>query len=674
MEFSELLSDLTQDQENQDLFSSAGERAGEQWRVVGGKRDPKRKRADTGSVELDSFQTMSTDSKLNVLFTKIDTVEKAQSSVIQVETSLEQVKHKIEEHDDKITTLTYKLIDLQAREKRCNVIIYGLDDDQRKEIYDLVSDFLYDMNLDPDEFYIEHAERLGSSQRPAKPIPRRSTPYVTSETAPTRDPSAFQAVSGVLGSTSSGKVVSGEDVPLSTTGSAEPALTQQQTSSRPFPEHVPLTQTAGDISNLTYSQTLSQSLISGTPINSAIVDKQSARGRPRSRGQSSTNRSRPRSASAKPAITTSRKKTQLTNQSVVSNSEPPTGQISLVSRLVSVDEEVPTSSSSEEEQPTAAEAQDQDQDQEQEQESLHIPAAAQTSTDLTQDQENQDLFSSAGERAGEQWRVVGGKRDPKRKRADTGSVELDSFQTMSTDTKPIPRRSTPYVTSETAPTRDPSAFQAVSGVLGSTSSGKVVSGEDVPLSTTGSAEPALTQQQTSSRPFPEHVPLTQTAGDISNLTYSQTLSQSLISGTPINSAIVDKQSARGRPRSRGQSSTNRSRPRSASAKPAITTSRKKTQLTNQSVVSNSEPPTGQISLVSRLVSVDEEVPTSSSSEEEQPTAAEAQDQDQDQEQEQESLHIPAAAQTSTGNKSTRKKKGTSRQVYRIDDHLFEENI
>ncbi|WAR14522.1 hypothetical protein MAR_004627 [Mya arenaria] len=74
------------------------------------------------------------------------------------------------------------------------------------------------------------------------------------------------------------------------------------------------------------------------------------------------------------------------------------------------------------------------------------------------------------------------------------------------------------------------------------------------------------------------------------------------------------------------------------------------------------------------VSVDEEVPTSSSSEEEQPTAAEAQDQDQDQEQEQESLHIPAAAQTSTGNKSTRKKKGTSRQVYRIDDHLFEENI
>lgn len=78
------------------------------------------------------------------------------------------------------------------------------------------------------------------------------------------------------------------------------------------------------------------------------------------------------------------------------------------------------------------------------------------------------------------------------------------------------------------------------------------------------------------------------------------------------------------------------------------------------------------------VSVDEEVPTSSSSEEEQPTAAEAQaqdqDQDQDQEQEQENLQIPAAAQTSTGNKSTRKKKGTPRQVYRIDDHLLEENI
>lgn len=81
------------------------------------------------------------------------------------------------------------------------------------------------------------------------------------------------------------------------------------------------------------------------------------------------------------------------------------------------------------------------------------------------------------------------------------------------------------------------------------------------------------------------------------------------------------------------------------------------------------------------VSVDEEAPTSSSSEEEQPTAAdEAQDEDQDedQEQEQENLQIPAAAQTSTlttgNNKSTRKKKGTPRQVYRIDDHLLEENI
>jgi len=48
---------------------------------------------------------------------------------------------------------------------RClNLIIYGLEDDPKREIYDLLSDFLYDMNLDTEAFYIDHANRMGSTQ------------------------------------------------------------------------------------------------------------------------------------------------------------------------------------------------------------------------------------------------------------------------------------------------------------------------------------------------------------------------------------------------------------------------------------------------------------------------------------------------------------------------------
>ena len=74
--------------------------------------------------------------------------------------------------------LAYKLIDLEARSRRNNLLFHGLVESPNENVYEKLGEFLWtEMGLDIDDFYIERIHRLGSlrraraiSQTPRRPI------------------------------------------------------------------------------------------------------------------------------------------------------------------------------------------------------------------------------------------------------------------------------------------------------------------------------------------------------------------------------------------------------------------------------------------------------------------------------------------------------------------------
>lgn len=151
------------------------------WRV----NKAKRKRGQNGSVDIDTFGNMGHDDKLNVLFQKISNVEKSQQDVKTMNENLQNtttrvsnLESRVQTNTDIITKLSYKLLQMDTRNRSRNLIIYGLRDNDGR-VYDQVSDFLYDnLDIDSSEIDIEFASKFGQS-RDHNYRPRKRATVVT---------------------------------------------------------------------------------------------------------------------------------------------------------------------------------------------------------------------------------------------------------------------------------------------------------------------------------------------------------------------------------------------------------------------------------------------------------------------------------------------------------------
>ena len=95
-------------------------------------RERKRKRVNTGNVGNDYFRMMSNEDKLDVIFSKLINIEQKQSIIEKLETvtqcnssELCSLKKTATVHDDMLTFLSYKSLDLEARSRRKNLIFRG---------------------------------------------------------------------------------------------------------------------------------------------------------------------------------------------------------------------------------------------------------------------------------------------------------------------------------------------------------------------------------------------------------------------------------------------------------------------------------------------------------------------------------------------------------------------
>ena len=149
------------------LNSQVGD--GDGWLNGQRQRRQKRRRENSGSVDLDIFSSMNSEEKLNALFTKMINVEQSQNACNRrlsdiIETAYNKVK-RLEEHsskhDEQLKILTYTSIDIEARSRRNNLIFHGLADVVNENSKDIVNQFLAnELEIDPIWAPIDRAHRL----------------------------------------------------------------------------------------------------------------------------------------------------------------------------------------------------------------------------------------------------------------------------------------------------------------------------------------------------------------------------------------------------------------------------------------------------------------------------------------------------------------------------------
>ena len=137
-----------------------------EWRV----KTRKRKRRDTGSVDIETFSKMSTDEKLLALFSKLSVVENKQSQLNAVMSpfheKLESLEKCVNVQNQKLKMLAYRSIDLEARSRRNNLVFRGLADCNYENCKDVIVNFLSgELKIDISQAHIARAHRLGSLAR-----------------------------------------------------------------------------------------------------------------------------------------------------------------------------------------------------------------------------------------------------------------------------------------------------------------------------------------------------------------------------------------------------------------------------------------------------------------------------------------------------------------------------
>ena len=110
----------------------------------------KRKRINTGSVDEQTFQTMTNDEKLDVIFSKLIGIEQRQNMIEKFETSLNSTDSKLNSIGSKVTSnsisielLSYRSIDLEAHSRRKNLIFKGLCENASENCIELIQEFCF---------------------------------------------------------------------------------------------------------------------------------------------------------------------------------------------------------------------------------------------------------------------------------------------------------------------------------------------------------------------------------------------------------------------------------------------------------------------------------------------------------------------------------------------------
>lgn len=177
---------------------------GNEWQSVSSRQLKKRKKFSSSSMDNESFLGLSNDEKLVCLFEtlnknydKLSSIEETQRQctidnnkvnvdIAKANERIDNVETCINTHTQKLKMLSYRSLDIESRSRRNNIVFWGITERLETDCRKLIRNFMRDeLDIDPDEMYIERAHRLGSllsnryrgKQDPKRPIIVRFMDY-----------------------------------------------------------------------------------------------------------------------------------------------------------------------------------------------------------------------------------------------------------------------------------------------------------------------------------------------------------------------------------------------------------------------------------------------------------------------------------------------------------------
>ena len=149
----------------------------------------KRRRCNTGSpgtgTGQNNFSSLDMDEKLSHIVDKLNGLEQSNREIMKFGQQMSSLQSKIDKteqrtvnHELLLKVLAYKSIDIEARSRRCNLVIHGLAESKNERLSEILHEFMWsELGIDSDDLYIDRFHRLGSlhkaKQRQRTDNPRR---------------------------------------------------------------------------------------------------------------------------------------------------------------------------------------------------------------------------------------------------------------------------------------------------------------------------------------------------------------------------------------------------------------------------------------------------------------------------------------------------------------------
>ena len=141
----------------------AGQASGGEWKTV-----QRNKRPRTSSNQPHSpaeFEKLSVNGKLSALCCEMGGVAKRLDMCVALHSKVEGLECHVQEQSTRIAQLEYRSLDLEARSRRNNIIIGGIEESRDEDCSVVIADFLKsNLNIDPCPL-IPRVHRLGRFQR-----------------------------------------------------------------------------------------------------------------------------------------------------------------------------------------------------------------------------------------------------------------------------------------------------------------------------------------------------------------------------------------------------------------------------------------------------------------------------------------------------------------------------
>ena len=114
------------------------------------------------ALSLTDFKQLTVDDKLERIFVCLQGIMVTNERLLKAERVVNELHNTSQVNKDRINMLTYKSIDSEARQRRNNLLFWGIPENLSEDCVSTLNAFLTDrLHLDPDAIFIQRAHRLG---------------------------------------------------------------------------------------------------------------------------------------------------------------------------------------------------------------------------------------------------------------------------------------------------------------------------------------------------------------------------------------------------------------------------------------------------------------------------------------------------------------------------------